>query len=47
MENLIDRLSAIEHFAGLPPAQIQWLVDNSEVFEYASGEFLFRKDDSR
>ena len=45
MKNLIDRLSKIEHFAGLPRGEIQWLAENSKVIECASGDFLFRKDD--
>ena len=39
--SLAHALSGIETFADLDDGQIQWLVENGEVVEYADGEIVF------
>lgn len=40
--DFVAQLKAIEGLGEVPEAQLQWLVDHSEILEFEKGEFLFR-----
>ena len=40
---LIDRLAAFPAFAGLPPQELEWLVENGRLVRFETGEMASRK----
>ena len=44
-DDIIRSLADNPNLSGVPVEQLEWLVDQSELAQYKSGEFVFKKDD--
>ena len=42
---MLQRLQQVPELEGVPPSQLQWLLDHGEILRMGLGEYLFRKGD--
>ncbi|MEL7005871.1 MAG: ATP-binding protein [Bacteroidota bacterium] len=44
-KQLLEQLKQVKDFGAIPEDQLEWIIDNSEVIQLKTGEFLFKRGD--